>query len=185
MTGRCQDATPLLGPLADGELPAADAAWVREHLDGCPACRDRQALTSATALALREGLSARADLVDFSAMTNRVMARIEAERPAPFAERLAVWWRETFAAPRAALGFGAGLTAAAALAVVLVLRPAVPAGESAADRPLALAANDAEQAQQAQIEELDVYGQEGTVLQLQNQTVIWVDDEPARKGTAQ
>ena len=186
MTERCQDAVALLGPALDGELPTEDSAWIDEHLAGCGSCRERQTLLAAQAAALRERLSARVDLVDFSAFTARVMARVSAaeERPAPLAERLSLWLRETFSANRFALGAGAGLTAAAALALVVVLQPAIRTGNSAGERRLALAAADL--VGQAEVEELDVYGQEGTVLQLPGQTLIWVDDQgPARPRSAQ
>ena len=185
MTERCQDAVALLGPALDGELPTEDRAWIDEHLGGCASCRERQLFLAAQADGLRQALSARADMVDFSAFTARVMERVSAaqERPAPLFERVAVWLRETFAANRFALGAGAGLTAAAALALVVVLQPAGRTGNSAGER-LALAAADVQG--QADVEELDVYGQEGTVLQLPGQTVIWVDDQgPARPRSAQ
>jgi anti-sigma factor RsiW len=176
----CRDAIPLLGPALDGELPRADRAWVDEHLAGCSACRDRQALLSAQAGALRQALEARAGAVDFSAFSQRVMARIalDAEqRSASPLERLSVWLREVFAANRFALGAGAGLTAAAALALVVILRPPGPAAKPASDQALALASADQGAHAQADIDELEVYGEEGSVLQLPGQsTVIWVSD---------
>jgi anti-sigma factor RsiW len=44
MTDHCLDAIPLLGPRLDGELPAEDAAWLDEHVQGCVLCQERKAL---------------------------------------------------------------------------------------------------------------------------------------------
>src|SRR5438128_794715 len=157
MTERCLDAIPLLGPALDGELPESDAAWVEEHVQGCSACQQRQALIAAQAAALRESLGARVDQADFSGFADRVMARVgdeeAAHRKPPARERLGVWLHEAFAANRFALGAGAGVAAAAAVALFVVLRPPV-AVEKPADKPVALAAIDSTQ-DQADIEELD------------------------------
>jgi anti-sigma factor RsiW len=183
MNDRCLDAVPLLGPALDGELPESDAAWLEEHVAGCPACRDRQALLAAQGAALRSALTAKADQGVFSRFADRVLARVQtdeaAHRKAPRLERLAVWLREAFAANRFAFGVGAGAIGAAAVVLLAVHRPPMPSSESAA-----LAAADIP-AHEAEIERLDVYGQEGTVLQLPGQTVIWVSDEPAQPRSAQ
>ena len=177
----CRDAIPLLGPALDGELPREDRAWVDEHLVGCGACRDRQALLAAQAGALRQALDARAGAVDFSAFSQRVMARIALdieERPVSPLQQLSVWLRETFAANRFALGAGAGFAAAGALALVVILRPPAPLSRPSNNQALALA--DPAAHAQADIDELEVYGEEGSVLQLPGQsTVIWVSDEGA------
>ena len=187
MTERCLDAIPLLGPALDGGLPESDAAWVEEHVQGCSACQQRQALIAAQAAALRESLGARVDQADFSGFADRVMARVgdeeAAHRKPPARERLGVWLHEAFAANRFALGAGAGVAAAAAVALFVVLRPPAPA-EKPADSPLVVAAVD-NPAGEAQIEALDVFGQEGTVLQFPGQTVIWVTDESPRPRSAQ
>ena len=88
MSALCQDAVPLLGPLADGELEAADAAWVQEHLAGCDGCRARLQLIAAAGAALREQLALRAGPADFSRFADRVMARIASEEKPPLRERL-------------------------------------------------------------------------------------------------
>ena len=186
MTERCLDAIPLLGPALDGELPESDFRWLSDHLGGCGGCRERQALISAQAAALRERLSERASQADFALFADGVMARIGAEQTRrwspPIGERLSVWSRETFSAHRFAFGAGAGFAAAAAIAVVAALRPPLPLERPA--RPIALASMDTT-ANQAQIDALDVYGQEGIVLQFPGQTVIWVTEDAPRDRSAQ
>ena len=186
MKGRCQDAIPLLGPALDDELPQSDRSWLDDHVAGCAACSARQTLLSAQAAALREQLSQGAARADFSRFGDRVMARIAAEDAGParasLGDRVSVWLSEVFAAHRFALGAGSGLAAAAAVALLVVLRP--PGPTVAADQPVAVAALDAAD-KEAQIDALDVYGQEGTVLQFPGQTVIWVTDEGPRQRSAQ
>jgi anti-sigma factor RsiW len=181
MTERCPDVVPLLGPLIDDELPPADRTWVEEHLKACESCSARQALLRAQGVALRERMHEKAREADLSRLADQVMARIAAERPVPMAERARVWLRETFGAHRLAFGASAGLAAAAALLVAVVGRPA----QRSDGRPTELASAASGTQSEAQIEALDVYGQEGTVLQFPGQTVIWVEDEPARPGRTQ
>src|SRR5205807_1807506 len=57
---RCEEVAPLLGPLHDGALADDDRAWVEDHVRGCASCRDRLALTAASAQAVRESVIARA-----------------------------------------------------------------------------------------------------------------------------
>ncbi len=190
-TGRCQDAVPLLGPLNDGELDSHDRAWLEAHLAGCASCGVRRTFLSAQAEALRQHVAARAGQADFSFFTARVMARVAADRRPSFADRASVWAREVLGAHRYAFGAGAGFAAAAALALSVGLRPS-PVSLPSAEGALALAsasrgvhAPEAEQDRQADIEELEVYGQEGVVLQIPGQsTVIWVT-EPGRAGSGQ
>lgn len=184
MTGQCQDAVPLLGPSLDGELPAPDRAWIDEHLAACDSCTSRRALMAAQGAALRERIAARTTQADFSYFSTRVMARIAEEqqsgRSAPLLDRASVWVRELFAAHRLAFGASAGLAAALALGVGLRPRPIAhqPTEPAVA---LASAARGAHaQADQADIDELEIFGQEGVVLQIPGQsTVIWVSEPPA------
>ena len=185
MTERCLDAIPLLGPALDGELPESDLRWLAGHVGGCAGCRERQALIAAQATALRERLSAQAGQADFARFADRVMARISEEqtqrKTPPLGERLSVWLRETFSAHRFAFRAGAGLTAAAAVALLVVLRPPQPVERT--EPQVALAAANA--LNEAQIDALDVYGQEGAVLQFPGQTVIWVSEDAPRNRSAQ
>jgi anti-sigma factor (TIGR02949 family) len=41
---RCEEALDLIEPYLDGELPPAEAARLRDHLEGCPACAAELAL---------------------------------------------------------------------------------------------------------------------------------------------
>jgi anti-sigma factor RsiW len=182
MTERCPDVVPLLGPLIDDELPLADRTWVEEHLKACESCGARRALLQAQGTSLRERMREKARDADLSRLADQVLARIAAERPVPLAERVRLWLRETFGAHRLAFGASAGLAAAAALLVAVVGRPASQRSDG---RPIELASAAQGTQSEAQIEALDVYGQEGTVLQFPGQTVIWVEDEPARPGRTQ
>jgi anti-sigma factor (TIGR02949 family) len=49
----CDDAARALDPYVDGELPADDAAALRQHLDTCPACREHLARRTALRRAIR------------------------------------------------------------------------------------------------------------------------------------
>ena len=189
MKGKCQDAIPLLGPALDGELPKSDRSWLDDHVHECGLCRSRQLLLTAQAAALREQLKARADHTDFSMFADRVMSRIAAEDAGPvrasLGDRISVWLSETFAAHRFALGAGGGLAAAAAVALVVLLRPPGAAVDKPAfEPPVVVAALDSAD-KEAQIDALEVYGQESTVLQFPGQTVIWVTDEGPRQRSAQ
>src|SRR4051812_4464711 len=61
------DQIHLLGPYLDGELPASDAARVREHLAGCSACAAEadslQALSRLMGMARRSNLGEPAEEV--------------------------------------------------------------------------------------------------------------------------
>ena len=176
----CQDAISLLGPSQDGELALEDQGWVAEHIKGCGACRERQGLLAAQGQALRERMALASAQVDFSRFADKVMARVAADRAAhpSLLERLRALWWEAIRPHRFAFA-GGGLAVAAAAALVLLVRPLSPAGDSAAGTDVAVASADRLQPQQAQIEELEIYGQEGTVLQLPGQaTLIWIDDSP-------
>jgi anti-sigma factor RsiW len=162
---RCEEVVPLLGPLADDALPADDRAWVEDHLRGCPACRDRQALIGAQGQALREVIAARAALVDLDGFPDRVLARIGEQRGAP--SPLPVWGREMWWAHRGAFISAGGLLAAACMALAVFLSPARP------DDELALLADNS-----PQVEEVEFGTRDGAVLQLPQQTtVIWMSDD--------
>jgi anti-sigma factor RsiW len=183
MTRPCEEMVSLLGPFADGELPADDRAWVEGHLDGCANCRERRLLFLAQGAALREAVRARAAAAPMAGFADAVMARIAREGRArkPW-DGLDAW--ATFVLGPHRLGFGAtaGVALAAGLALVLFLRPP-PDG-------LPIAGSDvATQAASASIDALDIDDRSnGAILQLRGAetpstgpatTVIWVSDEPA------
>jgi hypothetical protein len=163
----CADIAPLLGPLADGALPDDDRAFVEDHLRGCASCRDRLALIKAQGQALREALGARAEAMDLSGLSDRVMARVREDR-ARGGERAQVLGRELWwAHPRAFTAAG-GLALAACLALAIILTPSRSddVGMLADNSPL--------------VEEVDFGTRGGAVLQLPRQTtVIWMSDDRA------
>lgn len=74
----CDQAIGRIGEYADGELPAADAAALKAHLDGCPACAaELDGIARLDAL-LRRVPAAGAPSADFA---ERVAARASARRP--------------------------------------------------------------------------------------------------------
>jgi hypothetical protein len=164
---RCEEVVPLLGPLLDAALPDDDREWVEDHVKGCASCRDRQALIAAQGAALREVLAARADKADFTGFSDRVLARVAADKSrAP----LSVWGSELWGAHRSAFTAAGGLAVAACLALAVWFAPArvVPAD----DGDLMLA--DA----RTQIEDVDFGTHDGAVLDLpQDTTVIWMSED--------
>ncbi|GAC1602438.1 MAG: hypothetical protein NVS4B10_14640 [Myxococcales bacterium] len=182
MTRRCEEAIPLLGPLADGELPAGDRAWVQEHLAGCAVCSDRGRLLAAQGSALRATIRARAAAATLDGFADAVMARIAREPRArkPW-DGIEAWAIEAVGPRRLRLGATAGAALAAGLALVFFLRP--PAEGVLIARSDLAAATGA-----ASIDALDFDDRSnGAVLQLPGRggpngpatTVIWVSDEPA------
>jgi anti-sigma factor RsiW len=165
---RCVEVVPLLGPRLDGALSEDDFAWVDDHLRGCPACRDRQALIAAQAQALRESLAARAARIDLSGFAGRVLARTRAEKRGVDAGRANVWGREMWWAHRGILATGSGLAVAACMALAVLFVQPQPADE-------VLVADNS-----PQVEEVDFGTHDGAVLQLPGQTtVIWMSDDRA------
>src|SRR3954469_1423664 len=162
---KCQDAVPLLGPRLDGALPDDDRAWIDEHLSGCAGCRDRSALISAQAAALREALTARADKADFTGFSDRVMARVATDKSRAPAS---VWGREMWAAYRPVVSAAGGLALAACVALAVWFTPPRPAagdGELLADA-------------RTQIDEVDFGTHDGAVLDLpKDTTVIWMSED--------
>ena len=162
---RCTDIVPLLGPLLDGALPDDDRAFVEDHLRGCRSCRDRLAMISAQAQALREALLARTETMDFSGFSDRVMARVRDERVRA-AERAPVLGRELWWAHKRVFAAAGGLALAACMALAVFLSP------SQSDEVGLLADNS------PRVEEVDFGTRDGAVLQLSRQTtVIWMSDD--------
>lgn len=165
---RCEEVVPLLGPRGDAALPDDDRAWVDDHLDGCAACRDRQALLAAQAEALREVLRARGQAADFSGFADRVMARVANDRaPAP----VAAYGSELWGAHKGAFAAAGGLALAACMALsVLFVSPRTRPDDGA------LLAD----ARASQVEEVDFGTHDGAVLQLPHgTTVIWMSEDRA------
>jgi len=120
MAGGCDSVTKLLSPYVDDELSSGDRAAVQGHAQGCTDCQKRLVDLKATQAAMTAYLQQKAEGVDFSGFTARVMGQIKKE-PLPAAQRLRLWWAELMAYHSAALysAFGAAATAAVAVALVL------------------------------------------------------------------
>jgi anti-sigma factor RsiW len=163
----CEEVVPLLGPLHDGALADDDRAWVEDHVRGCASCRDRLALTVASAQAVRESVIARARGLDLTRLPDRVMAGVREDRAAA-AERAAVWGREMWWTHRRAFAAAGGVAVAACMAAAVFFLP------WRRDEAALIADNS------PQIEEVDFGTRNGAVLQLPRQTtVIWMSDDRA------
>jgi anti-sigma factor RsiW len=126
----CVEMRLLVQADVDGELPAASAARVEAHLEGCPECAALQAQLISFSARMRQ------EVTCYSApehLRAAVRARLAAMAPIPEEgpetandnmpnERYVSWWRRL---PRPRLGpatpFGAGFALAACLALVFVL----------------------------------------------------------------
>jgi anti-sigma factor RsiW len=152
--------------MLDGELPDDDREWVDEHVRGCPACRDRLALIAAQGQALREVY--RAKDADFSGFSDRVMARVAADKGRP---PVSVWGSEMWQAHRGAFAAAGGLALAACMALAVLLTP-----PKTTPRDAVLLADATPPA--AQIDEVDFGTHDGAVVQLPNQTtMIWMSED--------
>ncbi|MET0528249.1 MAG: anti-sigma factor [Microvirga sp.] len=115
MTLPCDDMKVLLHGHLDGELDAANAFQVEDHLRSCPACADEyQRLTELRAILRQDGLRYRAP--------DRLRARIlEAVEPAPATPVVSTpirWWQRLWRDQRLGLPIAAF---AAGLAVALIV----------------------------------------------------------------
>ena len=166
---RCEDVVPLLGPGLDGALRDDDRDGVDEHVRGCAGCRDRRALLSAQAQAIRDAVVARAAQIDLGGFSDRVLARVRDERNRGAGERAKVWGREMWWAHRAAVTAGSGLALAACMALAVLF------GQPRAASDGILMADNS-----PQVEEVDFGTHDGAVLQLPGQTtVIWMSEDRA------
>lgn len=170
MMKKCEEVVPLLGPLNDGALEAADREPVEEHVRTCAACEGRRALLSAQGQALREVIGAQAAAVSFDGFADKVMARIAKAPAAGVAERTPVWFREMWSERKGVFAATAGIAIAACLALVVLARPTEPAddGQLLAD------------ASGPEVQQVDFGTHDGAVLQLPDDTtVIWMSDDKA------
>jgi hypothetical protein len=108
----CLEVRPLLPALAYDDLPPAEAALVRRHLDACPGCRDEYAGLTHARAAL-DAIPVPAVKVDFARLYTEVAAR---------QERQARHWRRISLAATA-------LAAAVLVAIGLRLQVRVGANE--------------------------------------------------------
>lgn len=114
----CQEARERLGALVDGELPAAEAAEVQAHLDGCQDCRDEKRRQEQFTTSVKSSLG---DLKPSEVFVKKVAEKL-ASPAAP--EKGSAPAGRNFAVSLAA----AGLVIAAALAGIFHLRSRQPRG---------------------------------------------------------
>lgn len=160
MSHPIRDIDERLSAYADGELSPEEAEDLRRAIEGDPVAeailRDHRALSEALRLTLEE-VGEEADLSGFA---DAVMARIEAERPAPAKARRWFEWRGRKRAPIFA-------AAAAALATLVVV--AVPLFEEESARPMLLAGDPTD----ASIVSMSTFGGHGaTVFKTSEGTTI-------------
>jgi anti-sigma factor RsiW len=124
MMGGCESVSKLLSPYVDDELLGSERAVVDDHLKSCSDCQKRLVDLRATQAAMQAFITQRAEGVDFSGFTAKVMSQIKKE-PLPLGQRLKIWWTEVMAYNATAVysGFGAaGVAAIAVLAFVAIPR---------------------------------------------------------------
>src|SRR5713101_1170522 len=114
MTTRCEEMTPLVGPLVDGELAPADAALVQAHVESCARCESLRARLAAQAALLREAVAAKGAAASMDGFADGVMARIaRAEKQRKSWDALRLRGSSAMRTRRFGLGASAGLALAA------------------------------------------------------------------------
>ena len=96
----CPDVERVIDAYGDGELEAADAAEVRAHLAGCPACRQRVAARASLGRLIRR-------VPYYSAPDRLRVAVATTRRPARVSPRILAWAAMVTLA--VSLGTGAGV----------------------------------------------------------------------------
>jgi hypothetical protein len=120
MAKACTTYRPWIGSREE-ELTAEARASLEGHLAGCEGCRAWASSLAATEGLVSEALLAVAARRDFAPFVDQVMARVEADRPKPFLERLKGALRQH---PRLVVGSAlAPLVAALALVLYVEYRP--------------------------------------------------------------
>lgn len=129
MSGRdCIPFVPMIGA-REGELSAKERAALDAHLQGCAACRAREADALALAGLVSEALLAEAAKRDFAPFVDGVMTRIQRQPSRAPRSRVLAFFAAHRRATAAAL---APILAAAALIVYVRTRPAPPPQMAAA-----------------------------------------------------
>jgi anti-sigma factor RsiW len=115
MTLACSDMKVLLHGHLDGELDAANAFQVEDHLRTCPACAgEYQHLTDLRAILLQDGLRHRAP----DGLRARILGAIEPAPATPVVPTRVRWWQHLWRDQRLGMPIAAF---AAGLAMVMVL----------------------------------------------------------------
>lgn len=102
MADPCNAYLPKLSALLDGALSASEQGLVEEHLAGCGACSGRLADLAVGSQLLQSSLLQAAGDVDWKRFTERVMERVQPERPSLLA-RVDALFGKLF--PRPAVGW--------------------------------------------------------------------------------
>jgi len=152
----------LLSAYVDGELTAAERETVERALVADPRLREVERSMRGLGSAVRSLSEAEVSSADFSALTDRVMARV-ARRPG-LVERLREAWRR----PWLPLG---GLVAVAA-AAFFAFRPAVPTGPTA---PGVIVQSASADNTQNQLQPVVLKTETGDAI-------IWLVDKPDASG---
>jgi anti-sigma factor RsiW len=108
-----------LSAYLDGEVSPSVRVAVEAHLAACGDCRSRLAALGAVGALVRTQVEGRAERVDFSGLADRVLFKLEAERPS-LAERLRVAWEEWRTHRPGILVGGMGLVTAGLALLLLV-----------------------------------------------------------------
>jgi len=108
-----------LSAYLDGEVGRDVRVAMEEHLAACAQCRSRLAELGAVGAVVRTHVEGRAERVDLSGLADRVLAKLQAERPS-LAERLRVAWEEWRTQRPGVLVGGAGLVTAGLALLLLV-----------------------------------------------------------------
>ena len=99
----CNTIAPLIEPYLDDALDPAQQAAVRQHLEGCPACRQEVADLEEVRRLLREEVEAIAERQDYAGMWRRIETAVQAHVARIPAEQERAGIRGWLAAPRWAL----------------------------------------------------------------------------------
>ena len=124
---RCEEIEKLLSPLIDGELPAAHAREVREHLGKCPQCaREFRLLTSPwDALLAHKDIEPSPDFEErFWRRLRDEQVRVTEIRPAAFTWRRLFKWSPAIAAGFLLAFFAGWMSAGGGATPTAAVKPA-------------------------------------------------------------
>ncbi|MBI2895409.1 MAG: hypothetical protein HYY06_17775 [Deltaproteobacteria bacterium] len=158
--------------LADGEKIGRSGTQVHLHLESCAACGQLLAEIERERALARDAIEASMATVSFEGFAARVMRSIEAERPTPVRERLAVWLREFLQHRRRVWMPAAAMATAAVLAFgFLALQAPPPPPEPGGSSVVSIRA-----ASSAIV--FDIPSQDG----LSSTAVVWINDDAPEEG---
>ena len=153
----------------DGELDAARAGKIEAAVADDAALREQLEEMRGARDLLRQHLFGAADAVDFSGLSERVLARCDETPPLPWSDRLVAWLREVFAYRKPI--WVPSMALAAAAAVTLMLPGIIDnRGDGLGHDPIANAG--------VEVQSLETGTAVAMVYQMPttNTTVIWIAD---------